>query len=906
MTIPWCPEDECLLVYRLPGGPEIIPPTFALAARVSLADGKAKRDTCVVYTFAAGEERRLAGPVRVGADGTEDDKRKAVLGLLGTSADVGDVVRNILYRLTEDVQAVRRSSAAEVAEERRRRCLKEVVKSTQVEEYMGAAAKEDPRPLGKPVPHLAGVKCGTGEAVFLDDMPEMVNELFMALVTSERAHARILKVDPSAALSLPGVQRFLSHGDIPNSLNKFELISLHDDMIFAEDETFYEGQPIGAVLATSEELARRAAKLVKVQYEDLKPVVSLDDALAAKSFIPSKLEKDIPEGTLAHSALESFKLGNLQEALAGSQHVVEGEIETTRQEHFYEEPYGTLVVPVGEDGEVKVYCPHPVALLVQLQVAKILSVPSNRVTMHVKRVGCNYGGKATRGMGLSMAAALATKLTKKPVRCILTREEDVRIMGQRGEFRAKYKIGITDGKITGVEQRLLKNAGWNSDASPDIVCLALFHLDNSYKFPTLDASGRVCKTHTPSNTAFRAYGAPPAMSITENMMFDAIAQLDLDPIEFRRANFYKAGDVTHFGQVLKDSDVSMDGCFEECIKRSNYYQEKADIKEFNAKNKWKKRGICLIPNKYGVGTPPMYAQSGALLNIYMDGSVMLFIGGVECGQGLYTKMMQLASHLLEIPMTKIHIPESATDKTPIPTVTGGSTTADLCGNAVKDACEIMNKRLAAFKEAAPKGTWEQWIQMAFASRTSLSAVGHFAMDNTLTNFDFEKKHGNRFTYFTTGAACTVVEIDVLTGEHKVLKTTIVMDVGESLNPAIDITQIEGAFIQGYGYLAQENTEFDKDGHLLTPGFDTYRIPTIADIPPEFNVSLLRGREAKQVLNSSKGIGEPPFFNGSAVYFAIKDAVLAARRDAGLKGTCSLKTPASPANVRAACVSSPFQ
>lgn len=277
------------------------------------------------------------------------------------------------------------------------------------------------------------------------------------------------------------------------------------------------------------------------------------------------------------------------------------------------------------------------------------------------------------------------------------------------------------------------------------------------------------------------------------------------------------------------------------------------------------------------------------------------------GQGLHTKIMQIAAHELGIPMSKIYMPESATDKNPIPNMTGGSSACDFSGAATKAACTEMNKRLAPFKEAAPDAPWEQWVGMAFGSQVNLSVHGHYGADNALTAYDWEKKMGNRWAYYTTGAACSIVEVDVLTGEHTLLKTNIVMDVGESINPAIDIGQIEGSFIQGYGYLSMEDTTFSKSGQLLTPGPATYNLPTVSDLPAEFNVSLLRKKkeEVPRLIYSNKGIGEPPFFNGASVYFAIKDAVLAARKDAGLTGPFKLTTPAIPQNVLKACVSSPF-
>jgi len=521
------------------------------------------------------------------------------------------------------------------------------------------------------------------------------------------------------------------------------------------------------------------------------------------------------------------------------------------------------------------------------------------VTVNVKRIGCNYGGKAFRGLAYGFAVALAAHTVGKPVRSVLSRTQDMQLSGQRGNFKASYKVGVSNGKITGIDYMLHKNGGFNTDASPDVLTCCLVHIDNCYKFETFHGTGKVVKTNTPSNTAFRAFGAPPAFAITENMMFDVATELKLDQLEFRRNNFYKVNDKTHFGQVLKEDDVTFEHCFDECIKRSDYYKEKKSIDEFNARNKEKKKGIALIPFQYGVGIPPIFAQGGALINVNVDGSIIVFVGGVEMGQGFYTKMVQIASTELGIPISKIHISQSSTDCVPNPNVSGGSSTADISGGAVRLACIELNKRLAPFKEAEPKGVWEQWIGMAFGSRVNLSVAGHYAAPHAFSQYDFDKKEGNRWSYFVSGAACTVVEMDVLTGEHQLLKAEIVVDVGESLNPAIDVAQIEGAFVQGYGYLAMEEVLFSKKGMLLTRGHDTYSAPTVMDIPSVFNVTLLRKStpvENRRLLYSSKGIGEPPFLSGESAFFAIKSAIVAARADLGKEGVCKLLAPATPENV----------
>eukprot|EP00092_Neocalanus_flemingeri_P028691 GFUD01031152.1.p1 GENE.GFUD01031152.1~~GFUD01031152.1.p1 ORF type:complete len:1217 (+),score=283.27 GFUD01031152.1:87-3737(+) len=831
--------------------------------------------------FVSCETKKIKEAKETASTMVKNDEKKTEEIKVSLEKDVGSgedclLLANLVQKIVSKIKNNGRDEAPTV----------DKIMSTQFQEFVVGLSKDDIEPIGKPFPHAAGLLCATGEAVFVDDMPSYRNELFMEFVTSTRAHAKIKKVDASKALAVAGVKHFIGYKDIPEGKNLFATVGSEDEIIFAEDHVLYEGQPIGAILATNENIAKRAAMLVAIDYEDLDILVTIDDAIEAKSFFP----------VAGHFP---FKNGEPEEAFAESEYVIEGSFETPRQEHFYEETLSMLVVPVNENGEMKVYCPTPNAFMTQTGIANLLSIPANRVTVIVKRIGCNYGGKAIRGLPYAYAVALAAHISGKPVRSVLTRTQDIQWTGQRGEFRGKYKVGVTDGKLTGVDYMLYKNGGYNTDASPDILTCALVHIDNCYKFPTFHGTGQVVKTNTPSNTAFRAYGAPPAFAITENMMFDVATELKLDPIEFRRNNFYKDGDTTHFGQVLKEDDVTMEACMDECITRADYYKEKELIEEFNKKNKTKKKGISLIPFNYGVGIPPSFGQGGALLNVNIDGSIIIFVGGVEMGQGFYTKMLQIASQELGIPMTKIHISESSTDNVPNPHISGGSSTADFSGNAVKVACQELSKRLSPFKEAEPKAPWEQWIGMAFGSRVCLSVASFYASPAEYTQYSLDEKKGNRWTYFVNGASCSIVEVDILTGEHKLLKTQIVMDVGESINPAIDVGQIEGSYVQGYGYLAMEETLFSKEGKLLSRGHDTYSAPTILDIPPVFNVALLRKAtpvENRRLLYSSKGVGEPPFLSGASAFFAIKSAVVAARADRGVEGVCKLATPSTPRNV----------
>jgi len=763
-----------------------------------------------------------------------------------------------------------------------------------VHEILHEVDAKDVRPLGKPFPKVDGLILATGDAQFIDDIPRYKNELYMEFVNSTKAHAKILKVDPTKALELPGVRHFISAKDVPAGKNKFATYGELDDNIFAEDTVEYDGHPVGAILAEDEDIAKKAALMVEIEYKDLSPVVTIQDAVSADSFYPNA-----PFFPIA------FTDGDTDDALAKCDYVLEGECNPPRQEHFYEETYSMVVVPE-EDGQVKIFTPTQFNLGVQNGAANVLGIPANRVTISCKRTGCSYGGKCFRPYGYVFAGALAAQIAGQPVRNVLSRTQDIQMTGQRGEVEATYKVGVSDGKMKAVQVNLYASGGWSSDCSQNILEFNLFHISSVYKFETYRATGKVAKTNTPSNTAFRGYGCPEGIIVTENMIDDVAEELGIDQVEFRQNNYIKPGEKTHYGQVTREDDVTMDACMEECIRRSDYYLEKQEVEKFNAENVYTKRGISLIPMRYGVGIPPMYAQSSALINVHLDGSVNLFVGGIELGQGFYTKMIQIVSQELEIPMDMIQIPETGTDKVPNPQMTGASSTADLNGNAVRKASLELKKRLAPFKEAKPDGSWGEWVGMAWASRVGLSVAGHWGQETAFTGwtgYDKDKgyaKEGNRWAYFVTSATAVVVELDVLTGVHQMLKTFIVMDLGEALNPAIDIVQIEGGFMQGYGWLTMEDTQFEADGRLKSRGHDTYDIPSVADIPPVFNIGLLRKKtpaEHTRVIYSSKNVGEMPVYCGSTTsYLAIKSAVRAARKGLGKEKRFNLRMPTTPANI----------
>nr|XP_018916770.1 PREDICTED: xanthine dehydrogenase [Bemisia tabaci] len=734
--------------------------------------------------------------------------------------------------------------------------------------------------VGRPIVHMSAFKQAAGEAIYCDDIPRNEQELYLAYVISSRAHAKLLNVDPSPALALKGVHAFFSEKDLPGDRNKVGAIFFDED-VFARDKVLCQGQTIGVVVADTQVLAQRAARLVKVEYEDLEPIITIEDAIAAKSFF-----KDPPQGLV---------YGDPESAFATADHVLTGEVRSGGQEHFYLETHCALVVPKREDDELDVLTSSQHPTEIQHLIAHVLGVPDNRIVCRVKRMGGGFGGKESRPSLVSIPCAVAAHRLQRPVRCMMDRDEDIVMTGQRHPFLSRYKIGFTkEGKIVAVDITLYCNAGMSFDLSTAVMNRAMMHYENCYKVPNVSIKGYLCRTNIPSNTAFRGFGGPQGMFVGENMIRHMAEFLKKDFNEIALLNFYKENDLTHFKQVLKRNTLQR--CWDEVVETSDYKNRRIAVEEFNKQNRWHKRGITLTPTAFGIAFETLFLnQSGAFVLVYADGSVLISHGGTEMGQGLHTKMIQVASRCLDIPVSLIHISETSTDKVPNTSATAASCGSDLNGMAIIDACNQIMERLKPYKKAKPDADWKTWVHDAFFDRVSLAASGFYKTPDI--------GHGteNYFNYFVYGVACAEVEIDCLTGDHQVLRTDIVMDLGESLNPAIDIGQVEGGFMQGYGLFVMEELMTSPSGFLYTRGPGAYKIPGFADIPAEFNVSLLKGAPNPRAVYSSKAVGEPPLFLASSVFFAIKEAIKAARKDAGNEEYFKLDAPATSARIRMACL-----
>ncbi|XP_069743877.1 xanthine dehydrogenase/oxidase isoform X2 [Narcine bancroftii] len=732
--------------------------------------------------------------------------------------------------------------------------------------------------VGHSLPHLSSFKHATGEAIYCNDLPRFEKELYLALVTSTEAHAQISSIDAGPALKLAGVTCFISAEDVPGSN------MTQDETVFADGVVTCVGHIIGAIVADTEAHAQIAAKAVKVTYQKLKPIITIQEAIMHESY---------------HTAPVKMENGNIEQGFEQADDIIEGEMHIGGQEHFYLETHSTVAVPKGEEGEMELFISTQSPSQSQSLIAKVLGVPTNRIVCRVKRLGGGFGGKESRSTILSTVVAVAAYKTKCPIRCALTRDVDMLVSGGRNPFQGRYKVGYQkSGKIVAVDLTLYCNAGNSLDLSASVMQRALFHMTNTYYVPNIRGTGYVCKTNLPSNTAFRGFGGPQGMFLAESWMDAIIQKSGLPAHQVRKVNMYQEGNITHYGQTMED--VNIRKCWDECMDSSSYYSRRKAVDEFNRQHRWKKRGLAIIPTMFGISfTATFLNQAGALVHIYTDGSVLLTHGGTEMGQGLHTRMVQVASKVLGIPVSQIYICETSTSTVPNTSPTAASSSSDMNGMAIKKACQTLLERLEPFKAVNPTGTWEQWVSMAYMERVSLSATGFYKTPGLNCNSKDHK--GTFFNYFSYGAACSEVEIDCLTGDHKNLRTDIVMDVGQSLNPALDIGQVEGAFTQGLGLFTLEELRYSPDGVLYTRGPGTYKIPTAGDIPAVFNVSLLRDSPNKKAIYSSKAVGEPPLFLAASIFFAIRDAIVAARAAFGVMEPFCLHSPATPDRIRNACV-----
>lgn len=753
---------------------------------------------------------------------------------------------------------------------------------------------------GKSVKHLSATLQVSGEATYLDDTASVQGELQAALIMSTEAHAKVLSIDFEEASRMTGVYRIVTVKDVKGS----NLIgpNVQDEFCFAKDIVTTFGQVVGVVLADTLEQAKGAAKAVRILYERLPSVLTIEEAIAANSFAPGVPEHTIRKGNTDDMLCKAVK----------DDRVVQGTVRIGAQEHWYLEPHGTIAIPQ-ENGEMTILSSTQAAAKTQEVVARVLGEPMHKILCKVKRLGGGFGGKETRSLFISAAAAVAAQTAKRPVRLILDRDTDMLLTGTRHAFLAHYKAAYeSNGRITALQLRVYNNMGNTADLSIPVLDRCLYHAINCYDIPNVDLVGRACLTNTASATAFRGFGGPQGMMIAENIVEHVAWAAQLPAVAVRDINMYgKCGNsaTTHFGMSFNVKPLL--SCWDSVLVDSDYEKRRNEIAVFNESHKYRKRGIAALPTMFGISfTFKTYNQAGALIHIFHgDGSVLISHGGVEMGQGLHTKVCQVAASELGVALEKVFISETATDKVPNASPTAASASSDMYGMAVKRACEQLNENLAPSKvDLGPEATWEQVVHHAWFNRVSLSATGFYRTPELdAVNLGEAGASGRPFYYFTNGAAVSEIEIDILTGEYKVLRTDISMDVGRPLNPAIDVGQIEGAFIQGLGWCTMEEVvrgsshvhKWIKEGQTFTLGPGTYKIPGFGDIPRDFRVKVLNTYNEKDTIHSSKAIGEPPLFLAASVFFAIRDAILCSRLDRNQNGWFELDSPATVERIKMA-------
>ena len=747
-------------------------------------------------------------------------------------------------------------------------------------------------PASASPPHESAHLHVAGEARYADDIAEPAGTLHAAFGVAAHAHARIVQLDLSAVRAHPGVVAALTHADIPGANNYGGIVA--DDPLLAEGLVQYQGQPVFLVLAGSHHAARRAARLARIEYAVLPAILGIEDAMAQASYLA-------PPRTLTK--------GDAAAVLARAPHRLQGRTRCGGQDHFYLEGQIAFAQPV-EDGQMHVVSSTQHPAEVQHVVAHALGYANHQVRVECRRMGGGFGGKESQPALLAAIAAVAAAKTGRPVKLRLDRDDDMIITGKRHPFLLEYDVGFDDaGRILAADFMLASDCGYSADLSGPVNDRAICHADNAYFLEHVTIRNLQCKTHTVSNTAFRGFGGPQGMFVIEHAI-DCIARhLQLDALDVRRVNYYgiTSRNTTPYGQVIDDNIV--EAITQELEASSDYRARRTALRKQNACSPIVKRGMALTPVKFGISfNATHFNQAGALVNIYNDGSVLLNHGGTEMGQGLNTKVAQVVACELGIAIESVRVTPTDTSKVPNTSATAASSGADLNGMAAKDACHQLKARLAShvaalwgvdaanvqFADGKVRAgdkamSFGELAHKAWFARISLSAQGFYATPTI--HWDRARLQGRPFYYFAYGVACTQVAVDTLTGEMRIERADILHDAGHSLNPALDIGQVEGGFIQGAGWLTSEELRWDAKGRLATHAPSTYKIPTAADIPLVFKVKLVEGRpNVEETIYRSKAVGEPPLMLALSVYHAIRDAVASV---ADYRVAPQLDAPATP-------------
>ena len=732
------------------------------------------------------------------------------------------------------------------------------------------------------LPHDAARQHVSGSARYVDDIPTPQGTLHLAFGLSSCAAGQIRSVDLSDVLACPGVHLVLEAKDLPHANDVSP--SAHDEPLLADGQVHYSGQPIFLVVAESHHLARRAARLAKIEITAEPAILTIDQALAAESRF-----EDGPR---------NYTKGNAANAMHDAAHRLQGQINLGGQEHFYLEGQAALAL-AGDHGDMVIHSSTQHPTEIQHKVAEALNIAQHAVRVEVRRMGGGFGGKESQGNALAVACALAASFTGRPCKMRYDRDDDFIITGKRHDCRIEYHVGFDDsGRVQALEFTHYFRCGWALDLSLPVADRAMLHADNAYDLPHVTITSHRLKTNTQSATAFRGFGGPQGMVGIERVMDHIAHRLACDPAEVRRRNYYPemtcepAARPSITPYHMEVTDFILGDLTDSLLQRCDYHARKAEVARWNGQNTLLKRGIAFSPVKFGISfTLTHLNQAGALVQIYTDGSVLINHGGTEMGQGLFQKLTQVAARSLGAQQAVIRASATDTSKVPNTSATAASSGADLNGMAVQAACETLMGRLKdhlaehygvnATEISVAEGqvtapglslTWQEMIASAYQARVSLSATGFYKTPDIV--WDRIKGVGRPFLYFAYGAAVTEVVIDTLTGENRILRCDILHDCGASLNPALDIGQIEGGFVQGAGWLTMEELVWDAAGHLKTHAPSTYKIPACSDRPEVFNVDLWPGQNSQKTVYRSKAVGEPPFMHGISAFLALSNAVSA--------------------------------
>ncbi len=741
------------------------------------------------------------------------------------------------------------------------------------------------------VPHESAHGHVSGAALYTSDLvPRFPHLLHAWPVCAPHAHALVTSIALDAAREEPGVVRVLSGADVPGEGDSGS--NRHDEPLFPQ-EVMYHGQPVAWVLGDTLDAAQRGARRVDVQYAVLPAVLTIEQAIEERSFLSEPIR--LTDGDL--SALETCDLR------------FDGELMMGGQEHFYLETQAS-VAWIDESGAMMVHSSTQHPAETQEVVARVLGQPRHMVTVECLRMGGAFGGKEVQANPWAAIAALGAWLTRRPVSVRLTRQLDMMLTGKRHPFLARYSAGFyADGRIAAIRVRLYSDGGWSLDLSDPIMWRALFHCDNAYRLPAIDAEGRVCRTHKTSQTAFRGFGGPQGMVVIEEILAQAAQRLGLSADIVRERNFYRPGDLTHYGQRVTGAE-RIARIWQEVKRTSGFDHRRAEIERFNAGSLHAKRGLAITPVKFGISfTATFFNQAGAVVLIYRDGTVQVNHGGTEMGQGLFTKIQQVAADGLGVPLASVRVMSTRTDKVPNTSATAASAGTDLNGAAVADACAQLKARLIdvaasvlecervaiSFDEGTISSgerslSFAALCEAAYRRRVALFATGFYRTPDI--HFDPVAGRGRPFYYYAYGAAVSEVEVDGFTGAYRLLRTDILQDVGDSLSPVVDRGQTEGGFIQGVGWLTIEELLWDERGRVATGSASTYKLPSWSEVPDVFQVNFLTSATQPGVVGGSKAVGEPPLMLAISVREAIREAVAAF----GGADVVTFDSPATPERV----------